>query len=219
MSTYADLEARFKRRIGRRGFTVTTEFLDEMIAAQEELEGMPQLPKFLKAQTLWETTPQGNILLTNLPPADFIRVYDDQALAYLAEDGKEKHAKRLDTRNQLVSKRNAGVSPNGTIYYYIDEMGGTKYIEISHAQDRDVQWRLTYYAQDTILTGANSNLWCAREPNQILGFAGMNLATWLRDERALKYYQGLYSSARSKMIRQIEADEWGDTDLVMGDPD
>lgn len=219
MSTYAELELRCKRRLGRRGMTLTTEFLDEMLAAQEGLEKSGQLPKWLKTWSALETTPAGNILLTNLPPADFIRIYDDQGLVYLDEGGKEQHAKRLDTRNQLVSKRNAGNLTSEDIYYYIDDISNTKYIEISHAQTRDVQWRLNYYAADTVLNGSNTNNWCANEPDLILGIAGQELAHWLRDDRALQYFQGLEAKGRRRMMVQVEADEWGDTDLVMGDPD
>ena len=214
MSTYAELELRIKRRFGRRGMTITTEFLDEMKAAQEELEKGPALPKWLKDTTGDLVTPAGDVILTDLPPADFIRAYDDQALVYDADDGTEKRAIRLDTRNQLVSKRNAGVS--GAIYWFL--VSNTE-IEIVPAQEVDRTFRLTYYANDIVLTGGNSNGWCTYEANLILGLAGMELAQWLRDDRALKYFTGLASRARGQMIRQIEADEWGDTDLVMGDPD
>lgn len=217
MSTYTELEARCKRRLGRRGMTITTEFLDEMIAAQEELEQLPTLPKWMKSLTAWITTPADDIILTSLPPADFIRVYDDQALQYLDEGGTEQRAIRLDTRNQLVSKRNAGIQED--IYWYLDELSATHSIEIAPTQTRDVDFRLSYYAKDTVLTGINTNNWCLKDPNQILGTAGEQIAVWLRDDRALKYYQGMFQKARGQMIRRIEADEWGDMDLVMGDPD
>lgn len=214
MATYDELEARCKRRLGRRGMTITTEFLDEMKAAQEELEKGPALPKWLKETTGDLVTTAGDVILNGIPPADFIRVYDDQALAYDADDGKEKRAIRLDTRNQLVSKRNAGVS--GDIYWYL--VSNTE-VEIVPAQTVDRTFRMTYYAVDTVLTGSNTNGWCTSEANLILGMTGIELANWLRDDRALKYYTGLATRARAQMIRQIEADEWGDVDLVMGDPD
>ncbi len=222
MTTYSELELRTKRRLGRRGMTITSEFLDEMISAQELLEKMGALPKWMKTTTADKTTPEGDVILTDLPPADFIRVYDDQALEYLASDGNYKRAIRLDTRNQLVSKRNsfAALSNQDSvaedIWWYLvaqDE------IEITPTQTRDVDFRLTYYAAETVLTGANDNQWCMFEPDLISGMAGIELATWLRDDRALKKFTSQAQTARRILVNQIESDEFGDVDLVMGGPD
>jgi hypothetical protein len=205
--------------------TITTEFLDEMISAQELLEKMGALPKWLKTISADETTVAGDILLTNLPPADFIRVYDDQALEYLTSDGNYKRAIRLDTRNQLVSKRNAfsALSSQDSvaddIWWYLDRTAGVKQIEITPTQTRDVDFHLTYYAAETVLTGSNDNQWCTFEPDLISGMAGMELATWLRDDRALQKFTGQAQTARRILINQIESDEWGDMDLTMGGPD
>ena len=216
MSTYAELELRAKRRLGRKGFNITTEFLDEMIAAQEQLEKMGALPKFLRTTTGdFTTLKDATTPLVGIPPADFNRIYDDQALVYDDDDGNEKRAVRLDTRNQLISKKNAGIT-EGTIYWF--QVSKTV-IEIAPKLSRDTVFRLTYYKNDTVLTGSNENGWVANEPDQIMGMAGVELSTWLRDDRALQKFQQQAQSARRIMINQIEADEWGDTDLVMGDPD
>lgn len=214
MATYAELELRCKRRLGRRTMNITADFLDEMKAAQIKLEKSGALPKWLKTTTGDLVTPSGDVLLTGIPPADYIRVYDDQALVYDADDEAERRVIRLDTRNQLVSKRNAGVS--GNIYWY--EVSKTVF-EIVPAQSVDRTFRLTYYAMDTILTGANDNQWTANEGELIMGMAGVELATWLRDDRALQYYTNLAATERRRMVNQIESDEWGDIDLVMGGPD
>jgi hypothetical protein len=202
--------------------TITTEFLDEMIAAQELLEKMGALPKWLKTISANKTTPEGDIILTDLPPADFIRVYDDQALEYVTSDGNFKRAIRLDTRNQLVSKRNAfsALSDQNSvaddIWWYL--VSPTE-IEITPTQTRDVDFRLTYYAAETVLTGGNDNQWCTFEPDLISGMAGMELAVWLRDDRALQKFTTQAQTARRILINQIESDEFGDVDLVMGGPD
>lgn len=226
MSTYAELENRVKRRLGRRGMTITTEFLDEMIAAQEQLEKSGALPRWLKANSGDEVTVAGLTILTNLPPSDFIRVYDDQALVFDDVDGNERRAIRLDTRNQLVSKRNnfqdtsvVGNTVHRDIYWFLDEDNATPQIEITPTQTRDVTFRLSYYAADTILDGLNTNNWCAFEPELISGMAGFQLACWLRDDRAKQLFDVQWQTARRRMVNQIESDEWGDTDLVMGDPD
>lgn len=214
MSTYAALESRVKRRLGRVGFNVTAEFLDEMKAAQERLEQGPQLPKFLKTTTGDLSTVSGLTILTSIPPADFIRVYDDFALVYDDEDGKEKGAKRLDTRQQLISKKNAGIS--GEIYYFVSSLTE---VEIAPALTRDTTFRMTYYAKDTVLDGDNENLWTAQLGELIMAMAGKELAVWLRDDRAIEYYTALEQSERRRFIIQAEADEWGDQDLTMGGPD
>ncbi len=215
MSTYAELELRVKRRLGRRGMTVTTEFLDEMQAAQEELERMGALPKWLKVTTGDFTTLEGvTTPLVSLPPADFIRVYDDQSLVYDDDEGNERLAIRLDTRNQLISKKNAGIS--GEIYWF--QLSKTAF-EVAPALPRDTVFRLTYYAKDTVLTGSNENLWVANAPEMISGMAGYNLACWLRDDRGKQYFERVAGLARRSLVNQIESDEWGDTDLTMGGPD
>lgn len=222
MSTYTVLESRVKRRLGRRGMTITNEFLDEMIAAQELLEKMGALPKWLKTISANFTTPEGDIILTSLPPTNFIRVYDDQALEFVDVDGNFKRAIRLDTRNQLVSKRNAFSALSGqntveeNIWWYL--VSQTE-IEITPTQTRDVDFRLTYYAAETILTGSNDNQWCTFEPDLISGMAGIELATWLRDDRALQKFTSQAQTARRILVNQIESDEFGDVDLVMGGPD
>lgn len=225
MSDYNALELRVKRRLGRRGMTITGEFLDEMISAQELLEKMGALPKWMKTTSADETTLAGNAILTNLPPADFIRVYDDQALEFLDTDGNYNRAIRLDTRNQLVSKRNAFSALSGQnsvvadIWWYLDRDAGVRDIEITPTQSRDVDFHLTYYAAETVLDGGNDNQWCTFEPDLISGMAGMELAVWLRDDRALKKFTSQAQTARRILVNQIEADEFGDVDLVMGGPD
>lgn len=225
MSTFTSLELRAKRRLGRRGMTITNEFLDEMIAAQELLEKMGTLPKWMKTTSSNQVTLKNLTVLTNLPPTGFIRVYDDQALVYDDEDGNERRAIRLDTLNQLISKRNAfadtdlGNTTAADIWWYMDSDGNTKSIQITPTQTRDVTWRLKYYAAETVLDGGNTNNWCALEPDMIMGMAGIELATWLRDDRALKKFTSQASIGRRTMVNQQESDEFGDTDLVMGGPD
>ena len=214
MTDYDDLETRVKRRLGRRGFTITNEFLDEMKAAQKKLEKAGALPKWLKVTTGDITTLSGNTILTSPPPTGYIRAYDDQALVYDDDGSKERRVKRLDTRNQLISKKNEGIS--GVIYWY--EVSKTV-IEIAPELSRDTVFRMTHYAKDTVLTGSNSNTWCSEEGELIMGMAGIELATWLRDDRALKYYSNLAATERRRMVNQVESDEWADVDLVMGGPD
>lgn len=214
MSTYVELRSRVQRRIGRVGFTIDNEFLDEMKAAQEKLEQRPQLPKFLKTTTGDLPTVSGNTILTALPPTDFIRVYDDFSLVYDDEDGKEKGAIRLDTRQQLISKKNAGIS--GEIYYFLPSKTE---VEIAPELTRDTTFRMTYYATDDVLTGSNENLWTAQLGELIMAMAGMEIAVWLRDDRALAYFSTLHDKERAMFLRQVEADEWGDMDLTMGGPD
>lgn len=215
MSTYSELESRCKRRLGRRGMTITNEFLDEMLASQIRLEKSGALPKFLKKTTADFTTLEGvTTPLVGLPPTDFIRVYDDQALVYDDDDGAERLAIRLDTRNQLISKKNAGIS--GEIFWFA--VSRTVF-EIAPALGRDTVFRLTYYAKDTVLDGNNENLWTANEGELIMAMSGVNLAIWLRDDRALKYYDNLESRERRRMVMEIESDEWGDMSLTMGGPD
>ena len=214
MSTYSECETRVKRRLGRRGMNITTEFLDEMQIAQEELERMGALPKWLKKTTPNETTLEDAVILVNLPPSDFIRVYDDQALVFDDIDGVEKLAVRLDTRNQLISKKNAGIS-GGIFWFQVSKT----IIEIAPALPRDTVFRLTYYAKDTVLDGGNENLWVAEAPELISGVAGYNLSCWLRDDRGKQYFQELTGRARRSLVNQIESDEWGDQDLTMGGPD
>lgn len=215
MSTYAELEARVKRRLGRKGMTITADFLDEMKAAQIKLEKSGALPKFLRTTTGDLTTVAGLVILTGIPPTNYIRAYDDQALVFDDTDSAEQRAKRLDTRNQLISKKNAGIT-EGQIFWY--EASKTE-IEIAPELSVDTVFRLTYYAKDTVLTGGNENLWTANEGELIMAMAGEQLSVWLRDDRALKYYQTLAATERRRMVNQIESDEWADTDLVMGDPD
>ena len=216
MTKYAELLARAKRRIGRKNFQFDTDFLDEMKAAQERLEKGPQLPRWMKTVSAYATTAAGSISLTDLPPANYIRVYDDDGLTYLDTDGKEQRALRLDTYEQLRQKRNDPDSYDSSIYYF--EISKTSF-EIAPTQTRDVQFRMRYYAKQTVLTGANENDWVANEPDMILGAAGVHLATWLRDANAQAYFSGLFADARGQMLKQIAADEFSDVDLVMGDPD
>ena len=208
MSSYADLELRCKRRLGRRGMTITSEFLDEMIAAQERLERGPALPRFLK-KTVTITTAANSPVLTGLPPSDFIRVYDDAALTYIDSSGNEKKAARVDMYDQLRMWRNRGV-PTDCVYYFIDTNTN---IEIN-AQPTDVDFTFTYYAKDAAPN--TDNLWTTHQGDLIMAMAGTELAAWLRDDRALQYFTNVAQHERVRMVKQIEADEWGDTDLIMG---
>jgi len=216
MSTYAELELRCKRRLGRRGMTITTEFLDEMKAAQEKLERNPTLPRFLKVREPGVGA-AGATTLVN--PADFIRFYDDAGIEYTIDGTTEKKfATRLDTFQQLQSKINNGI-PEGQMFYFIDESSSGITFRINE-QTEDFSYAYRYYKKQPVLTGANDNKWTTGpQAEYIMAMAGVELAVWLRDDRALKYFTDLEAKERRSMVSQIESDEWGDTDLVMGDPD
>lgn len=221
MSTYAELETRCKRRLGRRGMTITTEFLDEMKAAQEDLENSPGLPNWLISGITAAVAPipAGTdffVLHANTP---MIRFVDDYAIEYLEEDlVTRSQMKRLDTLQQLKSKEKAGI-PAGSIYYYASRLDNAWRIEFRPAQTFDLYLNMRGYEEQAILTGANENGWVENEPNLMLGIAGAAVAVWLRDDRALKYFSELEQRGRRQMNIRIESEDFADTDLVMGDPD
>lgn len=228
--TYAVLELRVKRRIARRKASITADFLDEMQSAQRELEIGQTLPSILDTTTAAIETPAAKTFVTDLPPADYLKLYDDQGLFYFREDpvanpkAGEFHAKRLDTRNQLVSKRNASFGVTGgpqpsTIYYVIYKDAGTWKVEFTPEQSISIWFGMRYYAKQDILTGTNNNDWTLEWGDLISSMAGLALAMSYRDKNAIEYFSQMEQKYRRQMIGRTESELFDDVDLVMGDPD
>lgn len=215
--SYSTLLAQAKRLLARRSALFETDFLAEMQQAQIRLEEGPTLPSQLIVISPYETTGAGAEELTGFPPSDFIRFADDQALAYIDDDGNEKRARRLDSRNLLVSKRNAGIR-EGVIYWFWnpDTAGGT--IEIAPALSRDTDFRWRYYAQQPVLTGANDNVWTTLFGQLTMSEAGKFLAASYRDKDALSIMTSIYNEQRRKMVFREASEQLDDDDMFMGDP-
>jgi hypothetical protein len=147
-----------------------------------------------------------------------LRLRDDRAIEYLDGDGNLQQMWHLDTYQQLKQKEANGIS-SGKIYYWIDRADDEWSVIFAPEQTFDLTPIVMGYAPEVVLTGANDNSWCANEPGLILGIAGVQLAAWLRDDRASQYFQGLEQRGRRRMIARLESETWADSDLVMGDPD
>lgn len=221
MSTYAELLARTKRRFGRKNYNFDVDFLDEMKSAQEELEEGPTLPNWLLKDLTATPNPitagTTSFVLSHTN-GKILRLRDDRAIEYLDSDGNLQQMWHLDTYQQLKQKKDNGI-PSGKIYYWIDRQDDAWTVHFEPEQTYSLTVIVNGFAPEATLTGSNENGWLRNEPQLIVGLAGVNLASWLRDDRALQYFQGLEQRGRRRMITRVESEVWADSDLVMGDPD
>ena len=214
---YATLLTSMKLRLGRRAASfLDSDFLAEMILAQERLEQAAFLPRFLKKTSGDEVTTAGEFVVSALPPAGFLRLWDDMPLSYDDEGGNEHEAKKVDTYQELVSKYNAGIA-TGIIYFYFDPSNNT--FHIRPEQSRDVTFRCRYFGADTVLSGANDNLWTAKAGELLMAEAGLMIASSLRDTERMQFFATLQQGQRNKLIRADEAEAQAGSDYTMGEPD
>lgn len=224
MATYTELYNRCRRRLGRKSFDMSADFLDEMKAAQEQLERSPTLPTWLRTSE-GVAAPVATSKGFCAPPAGMLKIVDGRGV-YFVEDaaGTVHEATRLDSLEYLKSKENAGI-PEGTIYYVAEKYtspwssASPWTFTFRPKQTVDVTIWFNFYEAQTVLTGANDNGWTLNEPELMLSIAGRHIAEGLRDDRALKYFMALEVQARADMLRRIEAEQWSDQDLTMGEPD
>lgn len=210
--TRATAIARIQRGLGFRS-DLSQDIVTSMDDAITLLEQGDQLPYWLRKvdQTLSGTADNDAVTL----PADFIRLDDEDAVYTLDSDGVTHiYATRVTPYSKLLGY--SGLSDASNPIWYT-QLGLTLHVMPVPTAAWTVY--INYFAHDATVAslGDNtSNLWLSNAPLVIIGSAGMVLASDLGDPDAVKTFTMMYTEARARLLRDIEAFDAADDSITMG---
>lgn len=236
MATVTQLKDRIKRRLSRVALTnLDTIVVDELTHAQTEiLEQQAWLPHFLRSfADITITGSHYSIALTtagkpaeqNIAPAGFLRMLEPNSevtgLAYLDVNTKPIPIPRFDSFVQLKQLYgdggDLGTYPQG--YYWDGNPEGA--LQLRPRTIGTVRYFVNFYGQaaqtPTSPDGSNTTVWTRRLGDLLMHTAGVEIATYLRDQTALEYFVSKRQEADKRAKDQKVAQDQGDTEMVMGD--
>lgn len=171
----------------------------QLARAQEMFEKGPDYPWFLLSE---ESEIMTSIGERRIPlPTDFLAEYEEGALYYDDETGDKielvKHD--LDYLNRIYDTTATG-APEA---YSLDG----QYFRIFPLPDLRYQLKMLYYKKDVdpslISTGA-TNQWLTYAPECLIGAAGKVLASGLRDNVAIAFFDSMEAKGRALLNNQNE---------------
>jgi|SRR6188768_1765817 len=182
-------------------------------AAQEHYENGPIRPWFLLSETLSIVTAIGE---RRLPmPADFLAESDESSLFYSddEEDEFELVKRDYDYLIKTIGNKASGLPTS----YSTDGV----YFNLFPTPDNLYSLKAKMYRKDvsvSTLSASDTNKWLTFAPNCLIGWAGANLATGLRDNVALARFQNLESTAQDQLNRQTEERKHVNRSYQIGGP-
>lgn len=219
MATINDLVSRIKYRLSRQqDSSIDTRIIAELAAAQESLEGGTTLPWFLNVQLPYEVSgAHDNFSVLNYP--DFLRVAeDDYALRVedlTREDETLVKLTRQDTFEKLIGYE-PGEADASTLPVTYCILGNTIHVRKKQVVTRN--YYLSYFRKDPTIPAANAiTLWSTYVPELLAAEAGIQVAQYLRDPSAIKFFMGLRSVKFAEMLRRNQALQDADQNYVMGE--
>lgn len=225
MSTINQLVSRIKRRLTRTNDTaIEASIIDELVAAQEDLEDEAMLPAFLGGNEFTLAAPlTGATADLKALVVGFLRLDYQAGKAVFYQDTTQDEQwvaiKRYDDREQLKQTFPGALVAGGfPLGYHMND--GVIELRPTPTVSVPATIRVRYYKSDptTPVAGATT-LWSSRAPTLLMATAGVEIAKYLRDDAALQYFGQKLGQARVKLVRRDQADEDSDQEYVMGDPD
>lgn len=168
--------------------------------SQAKLELRPLLPWFLKTEisSISTVADEERVPL----PADFIREDEESALWYFDATATEDEEKwnELIKDDQSVLRHahpGEGVPLNYSIH-------GT-YFRIFPTPDDAYLLKLAYYAKAALLTSNIENVWLEHASDLMIGLAGKDIATTLRDADAIAIFKDMIAEGQEQLTIDTEA--------------
>lgn len=207
--------AQIQRLLGQNtSATITTQIEETLRFVQNELEHDPELPFFLKQETLTLTTTANVERLT--PPAGFLRIWDEDALYIQELDSSPVTWTPLDKDEPRYLRVNTQEGGTGQPEAYAWD--GTDFI-LFPTPDDVYTLRCIYYKADTVLSSNITNLWLTHLPYLMIGKAGTIVAASLRDQGAMTLFDQFVMRETPKLNNMtVDRDQSGRKPVV-GGPD
>ena len=193
-------------RLGQRS-GLDAWILTELQSAQASLELAEWLPYFLLEKTAGATVADTQ---TISPPTGYLRVYENAGL-WLVNGTKDV---RLVKEDYDVLFKKFGTTDTGVPENYA-EVGTTLYV--FPVPDAVYVVNYFYYKNDpTAVATGTTNLWLTYAPELMIGFAGAQVATYLRDQEAIALFAQSASARLTQLQRNDTAREVNDRQYEMG---
>ncbi len=183
------------RRLGNRS-DLAAAILDEMQLVQETLENEDYHPHFLLSDVTDLTLTSGTDFVSF--PTDYLAEYEEGALWYYDATASTPYT-QLEKRD-LDEIKNANLTA-GTPQYYALGNGG---FYIGPVADADYSLKIIFYQRDTALTTNIENNWLLYTPRLIIARTGLEMATYIQNERMMQFFGSMYSDAYDKFIKTEE---------------
>ncbi len=178
---------------------------------QAKLELRPLLPWFLRTEMSSISTASGEERV--ILPTDFIREDEESALWYFdstATDDADKWNELIKDDQSVLRHVHPGegVPLNYSIH-------GT-YFRIFPTPDAVYLLKLAYYAKDTVLDTNVENLWLEHASDLMIGLAGKDMATALRDPDAIAIFKDMIAEGQEQLTIDTEARRHENTRYIIG---
>lgn len=208
--------AAIQEQLGFRS-DLSTNIITNMKLAQVTLEKGPTKPWFLVSEDSYIRTTNAE---QRIPiPSNFLQETDQAVLRYIPDtltDGEVD----LKKDDYDVLRKNFLDTTTGTIETGAPEAYALlgNYFRIFPTPDDDYLLRQIYYKTDTVLSTNVENGWLKHVPYLLIGKAGGQIASALRDSAALSTFKSWENEGRLILLSQNVDREFSNRDMQVGGP-
>lgn len=185
----------------------------ELVSSQAELEGAAPYPWFCVTENASTNT------AVNEPrvalPTDFV-IENDELLLELSTDGGVTYPTILEKASYDAIRAKYGDTPGIPKVY---SLVGTYFI-LGPVPDAAYKIRMKYQGRDTTisaLAAGATNLWLTNYADYLVNHVGMAVASWVKDQTALKVFSDRFTQARNRVIILETARDEANRDRMRGD--
>lgn len=198
---------------------LSVRIIANMKLAQDTLEKGLTKPWFLVSEDSYIRTTAAE---DRIPiPSDFLDETDQAVLRYVPDSISSANPE-VDLKKDLydVLRKNYADSLTGTIETGAPEAYALlgNYFRLFPTPDDDYLIRQIYYQQDTVLSSNVENGWLKHVPYMLLGKAGFQIATALRDMAAAQTFMSWNKEGTLLLVMQNTAREMANMDMQVGGP-
>ena len=179
--------------------------------AQLKLERRPLLPWFLLTEVA-SVTAEANEERVGLP-SNFLREYEEDALWLFNTTATEPADEWTELiKDDLSVLRNAHPGTGDPIKYSLTGL----YFRLFPTQTEDKTLKLIYYKQAEVLSTNIENEWLKYASDLMIGMAGKDVATVLRDADAIAVFKDMITEGQAQLIIDTEARQHENTRYIIG---
>lgn len=208
--TRDEMVARIQRLLAFRS-DKSLEIQAAIIDAQNRLEQGQFLPWFLKTEVASISTVSGE---ERVPlPTEFLREDEDGALWYY--NGAATNAEDVwrELRKGFLDQLRAEYPGEGApCAYYLDYC----YFRIFPTPDDAYTLKMRFFKEDAKLTTNFENKWSKLAPELLVGMAGFEIASALRDTAAMQTFALIRDADLNRLVGQDTAREGENFRYIMG---
>lgn len=213
--TRDEARAQIQRALGYNTSTsLLTDIEETLRFVQNELEHEPELPYFLKEETLAMVSIASNERLAT--PDGFLRIWDEDGLYIQEPDSDPVTWSPLDKDEPRYLRVNTQEQGEGMPEAYAWD--GTSFI-LFPTPDLVYTFRMIYYKADAVLSSNITNKWLTHLPYLMIGRAGAILAAGLRDQTGLTIFSSFIQTETPKLNSLTVDRDGSGKKLVVGGPD